>query len=193
MLKVGITGGIGSGKTVVCRLFEVLGVPVFYADTAARELTDTNPDLIAAIKEIFGEDIYTLAGLDRKKAGRIAFADPDKLQQLNKVIHPATLKYAKEWMEIQTTPYAIKEAAIFFESATHKDMDLIIGVSAPMETRITRVMLRNEINREEVMMRISRQMDETEKMSLCDYIVLNDDKQALIPQVVALHQMLITR
>lgn len=193
MLKAGITGGIGSGKTVVCRLFEVLGIPVFYADDAGKWLTDHDPVLIEAIKEIFGEDIYTPAGLNRKRVGEIVFTHPDKLQLLNDVVHPATIRYAGEWMQQQTTHYAIKEAAIFFESGSNQAMDVMIGVSAPLETRIARVMQRSNLTREEVLLRISRQMNEEEKMGLCDYVIYNDGEKALIPQVLELHQLLLAR
>ncbi len=193
MLKVGITGGIGSGKTVVCRLFEVLGIPVFYADDAGRWLTDTNADLIRVIKDIFGEDIYNTAGLDRKKLSLTVFSNPDKLQLLNEVVHPATLLYADRWMARQTTHYALKEAAIFFESGSSKAMDIMIGISAPLEMRIQRAITRSNATRDEIMLRISRQMNEAEKMSLCDYLVYNDGERALIPQILELHKMLLSR
>ncbi len=193
MLKVGITGGIGSGKTVVCRLFEVLGIPVFYADMAARRLTDNDPVVVAAIKEIFGEDIYTAHGLDRKKIGEIVFVRPDKLQQLNEIVHPATIRDAAIWMEQQATHYAIKEAAIFFESGSNKAIDVMIGVSAPLDVRIQRAMERDASTRDEVLLRISRQMNEEEKMGLCDYVINNDGQRALIPQVMELHHLLLER
>jgi dephospho-CoA kinase len=192
MLKAGITGGIGSGKTVVCRLFEVLGIPVFYADDAARRITDDDPAVVGAIKDIFGEDIYTNGLLNRKQLGEVVFAHPDKLQLLNDVVHPATMRYAAQWMASQTAHYALKEAAIFFESGSAKDMDIMIGVSAPLETRIERAMKRGNTTREEILMRISRQMNEEEKMSLCDYIIYNDGREALIPQVLRLHETLLS-
>lgn len=193
MLKVGITGGIGSGKTVVCRLFEVLGIPVFYADEEGRKLTNRDPGLINVIKEIFGPDIYTPSGLDRKKLSKIVFSEPDKLQLLNSVVHPATIQNAEDWMAAQTTHYAVKEAAVFFESGSADQMDVMVGISAPLETRIQRAMLRTAATRDEILLRISRQMNEEEKMSRCDYLIYNDDRQAIIPQVMALHETLLLR
>ena len=193
MLKVGITGGIGSGKTIVCRIFELFGIPVFYADDAARILIDTDPVLMQAIRQLFGNDIYTATGLDRKKVSAIVFNDPAKLEQLNALTHPATIKNADEWMTSRKAPYAIKEAAIFFESGSHTHMDVMIGVDAPEEIRIQRAIQRSNISREEVLKRIARQMDNDEKMRRCDHVIINDGVRALIPQVASLHETLIAR
>lgn len=191
MLKVGITGGIGTGKTIVCRLFALLGIPVFYADDAARALMDTDPALKAAISKLLGPEVYQEGQLNRPLVGQLVFNQPEKLAQLNALVHPATIRHAQEWMERQRTPYALKEAAIFFESGSYKEMDLMIGIDAPEELRIQRVIQRNHISREEVLLRMSRQMDNTEKMSRCNFVILNDDVTALIPQVLAVHQQLL--
>ncbi|MBS1688589.1 MAG: dephospho-CoA kinase, partial [Bacteroidetes bacterium] len=156
MLKVGITGGIGSGKTIVCQVFHTLGIPVFYADDSARYLMDNDVTLIQDIKAIFGDQVYTDGKLDRQKVSGIVFKDPAKLQQLNAIVHPATIQYAKDWMERQHTPYAIKEAAIFFESGTYADMDIMIGVSAPLELRIQRAIARTNTSRQDILDRISK-------------------------------------
>lgn len=193
MLKVGITGGIGSGKTIVCQVFHTLGIPVFYADDAARYLMEHDETLINSIKALFGNNIYLEKRLDRKQVSDIVFKNPQKLQQLNSLVHPATVQYAMDWMEKQQSPYVIKEAAIFFESGTYVDMDIMIGVSAPLELRIQRAMARSSVTREEILDRISKQMDQDEKMSRCDYVVINDEVQPIIPQVLNLHQLLLEK
>ncbi len=192
MLKVGITGGIGSGKSTVAQLFTVLGIPVYSADDAAKRLMNENEELVKNIKALFGEPAYANGTLNRKYLSGIVFNDPKKLAQLNAIVHPVTLKDADEWMKKQTTPYAIKEAALMFESGAQEHLDFIIGVSAPAHLRIQRAMLRDNISREEVMARMNKQVDETIKMRLCDYVIYNDEQQMVIPQVLALHHRLVT-
>ncbi len=193
MLKVGITGGIGSGKSTVCQVFETLGIPVFYADAAANLITSNDPTVISKIKALLGDEVYASGPLDRKKVGELVFADQSLLQKMNAIIHPATIAYGKQWLGSQTTPYAIKEAAIFFESGSNKDMDVMLGVYAPQEVRIERIMKRNSISREQVLKRMSKQLDEDAKMKLCDHIIINDGETAIIPQVLELHHILLER
>jgi dephospho-CoA kinase len=193
MLKVGITGGIGSGKSMVCQVFETLGIPVFYADLAARYLMENDESLISSIKLLLGPEVYQGGKLDREKVGSIVFRDPSILEKLNNIVHPATIRYGKQWMDTQDAPYIIKEAAIFFESGSYTDMELMIGVYAPQALRIWRVQEREGISQERILERISRQMDEQEKMDRCDHVIINDDTQAVIPQVVKLHQQFLTR
>lgn len=193
MLKVGITGGIGAGKSVVCRVFETLGIPVFNADETAKKLMETDSALVAAIKDLFGDNIYTGHRLDRKKLASIVFEQPVLLEKLNALVHPATIAYGRKWMEEQDAPYTIKEAAIFFESGSDKEMDVMIGVSAPEELRIKRAMQRPGMTREKVLQRMASQMDDAEKMKRCDYVITNDDTAALISQVVALHNTLLKK
>ncbi len=192
MLKVGITGGIGSGKSVICRVFATLGIPVFNADDAARYLMEHDTAVMQSVKQLFGNDIYAGNIPDRKKIAAIVFSAPDKLQQLNGIMHPATLRYAHEWLQHQSAPYCIKEAAIFFESGSHKDMDIMVGVSAPSQLRIGRAMKRNNTPREKVMSIMAQQMDEDEKMKRCNHVIINDDMQAVLPQVLRLHQLFLT-
>lgn len=193
MLKVGVTGGIGSGKSMVCRVFETLGIPVFYADTAAKQLMETDTALVSSIKELFGDDIYTAGKLNRERVSSLVFKNPELLQQLNKLVHPATIKYGKEWIQQQKAPYTIKEAAIFFETGTHTDMDVIIGVYAPKELRIQRAMQRDSVAEEKILQRMAQQMDEEEKMKRCHYVIINDDATAVIPQVMKLHEELMKK
>lgn len=192
MLKVGLTGGIGSGKSTVARIFEVLGMPVYYADEAAKEIMNTDEELRRQVIQTFGDDAYTNNRLNRQYISSIVFKDKEKLALLNELVHPATIRAAEEWMSKQTTPYALKEAAIIFESGSDKQLDYVIGVHAPQEIRIMRTMQRDNITREEVIKRMNNQMDEEEKMELCNFVIENDERHALIPQVMAMHHQLIT-
>jgi len=186
MLKIGLTGGIGSGKSTVAKIFETLGIPVYYADDAAKELMNTDPDLKELIIKNFGSNVYTDNKLNRSYLASIVFADKLKLEILNSLTHPATINAANEWIALQKGPYIIKEAALLFESDAHKHLDAIIGVSSPIALRMKRVMQRDNLTEEDVQKRINRQMDEAEKMRRCDYIIHNDESTLLIPQVLAL-------
>ena len=193
MLKVGITGGIGSGKSVVGQVFSALGIPVFKADDAAKYLMNNDADLIRAIKALLGKEVYVNGQLQNTIVSSIVYSHPEKLQQLNALVHPATIVYAQKWIEEQTSPYMIKEAAIFFETGTNAGMDVMIGVFCPLELRIERAMKRSNLTREKVLGIIAQQMDETEKMKRCDHIIINDDKTAVLPQVLALHELLLEK
>ena len=188
VLKIGLTGGIGSGKTTIAKIFELLKVPVYYADEASKRLYHTDKELMASLKEHFGGDIYTNEELNRSKLAEIVFDNPEKLALLNSLVHPVTIKDAEEWMQQQTTPYIIKEAALLFEAGSASELDYIIGVSAPQELRIQRVMERDKTTKEAVLNRMKRQMDEEQKMSLCDFIINNDEQELVIPQVLKLHE-----
>ena len=188
ILKIGLTGGIGSGKTTVAKIFQLLGVPVYYADDASKRLYHTDKELMAGIKKHFGDDIYMNDELNRSKLAAIVFNNASKLTLLNSLVHPLTIKDAEEWIQQQTAPYIIKEAALLFEAGSASGLDYIIGVSAPKHLRIKRVMGREKITREEVSSRIQRQMDEEIKMMLCDFVIKNDEQELVIPQVLALHE-----
>lgn len=190
MLKIGLTGGIGSGKTTVAKIFELLNVPVYYADAASKRLYHTDKNLISALKKNFGEDIYTNEILNRTKLAQIVFNDPHKLALLNQLVHPLTIQDAQNWMKLQTAPYIIKEAALLFETGSASDLDYIIGVNAPLSIRIQRVMERDSITREQVLSRMDQQMDEDIKMSLCEFVITNSEQELLIPQVLSLHEKL---
>lgn len=187
-LKIGVTGGIGSGKTTVAKIFEALGAPVYYADEASKRLYHTNKELMANLKKHFGDDVYTNEQLNRSKLAAIVFNDPAKLELLNSFIHPLTIKDAEEWMQKQNVPYILKEAALLFEANSAKGLDVVIGVSAPEELRIKRVMDRDGIEKEEVLSRIRRQMDDKTKIALCDFVIKNDEEELVIPQVLSLHK-----
>ena len=190
MLKIGLTGGIGSGKTTVAQVFELLGIPVYYADAASRRLYHTDPELMQQIKSNFGEDMYEHNQLNREKMAAVVFSDPEKLELLNQLVHPPTIRDAEKWMKEQTAPYVIKEAALLFESGSAAGLDYIIGVQAPVHLRIKRVMDRDGVSREEVQRRMNRQIDDTIKMKLCDFVIRNNEQELVIPPVLALHERL---
>jgi dephospho-CoA kinase len=191
MLKVGITGGIGSGKTTVAKIFELLGVPVYYADAASKRLYHTDKDLISSLKKHFGEDIYKGDQLERTKLAAIVFNDPKKLEVLNELVHPPTIRDAETWMAAQTSHYVIKEAALLFETGSAGNLDYVIGVKAPEALRIKRVMDRDESSVADIKKRMSMQIVESIKMKLCDFIIENDEQQLVIPQVMDLHKKLL--
>lgn len=190
MLLVGLTGGIGSGKSTVAKIFEVLGIPVYYADDAAKELMNTDEDLIRSIKKIFGEESYINGTLNRNYLASTVFNNSGRLELLNSLVHPATIRDADRWMKAQKTSYVIKEAALIFEAGAAGNLDYVIGVYAPNNLRIKRVMDRDGISREDVIKRMNRQIDEQIKMKLCDFIVTNDEQNLVTPQVLALHEKL---
>lgn len=191
MLRIGLTGGIGSGKSTVARIFETLGIPVFYADAEARRLLDSDKMLMRSIQDAFGEESYVDGRYNIPYMSAKVFADPSLLERLNALVHPRTIAAAEEWMTRQSAPYAMKEAALIFESGSEKHLDRIIGVTAPEALRIRRVMQRDGLSREQVIQRINRQMDETRKMERCDYLIRNDEDEPLLPQVLALHEILL--
>ena len=190
MLKVGITGGIGSGKSIVCQVFQALGIPVFRADDGARYVMEHDPELMAAIIALLG-DVYAGGKLNRPMVSSLIYNDPARLQQLNALVHPETIAFGERWMAGQSSPYVMKEAAIFFESGTYRQMDVMIGVFAPVETRIARAMNRGGLPRDKVLSIIAQQMDDDEKMKLCDHLIINDDVAPVLPQVERLHDLLL--
>lgn len=197
MLRIGITGGIGSGKTTVAKIFEVLGVPVYYADVAAKRLMNEDELLQQNIISHFGSAIFENKQLNRGLLASIVFNDPEKLSLLNSIVHPVTIADAEKWMKQvakadgKETPYAIKEAALLFESGAQKKLDYVIGVNAPYKLRLQRAMQRDNLSKEEIESRMVKQMDETKKMNLCNFIITNDEVQLLIPQVLELHKKLV--
>ena len=188
MLKIGLTGGIGSGKSTVAKIFETLGIPVYYADTEAKRLMNSSETLKKVIRQNFGEATYENDQLNRKYLGGIVFNNPEKLELLNALIHPVTINDAEQWMQQQSAPYSIKEAALLFESGAAENLDFIVGVYAPQALRIKRVMKRDGLTADEIMKRINRQVNEEMKMKLCDFVITNNEQELLVPQVLKLHQ-----
>jgi dephospho-CoA kinase len=192
MLKVGITGGIGSGKTTICRVFEILSVPVFNADITAKEIMVTEPDLVEKIKVQFGKEAYFDNGeLNRKYLSDIVFNNPNELQILNDLVHPAAIKAFDDWASEQDSPYCLHEAAILYESGAYRSCDYSILVFAPEPLRIQRVMKRDGIDEIAVRARIDMQMPEIKKKELADFVIVNDEVTAVIPQVLKLHKHLL--
>ena len=189
MLKVGITGGMGSGKTTVCKIFEVLGIPVYYADDKAKELMTNNEALRQKIIKLFGTDAYLKdQTLNRKYIADIVFNDPSKLEKLNRAVHPAVLKDSEIWHKSQkNVPYTLKEAALLFESGSYKNLDKMITVVAPQEIRIQRILERDKTSRKAILARIENQISDHEKASQSNFVIYNDGKQGLIEQVIAIH------
>jgi len=185
---IGLTGGIGSGKSTVAKIFLQLGIPVLDADVTAKHLMNNDESIKAALIKTFGEDVYMDHQLNRQFLAKLVFEDAFKLNQLNAIVHPVAIQYAKEWALKQSAPYVIKEAALFFESGSSEGVDKMIGVTAPKHIRIQRVMQRDAISRDEVIKRMDHQLDDSLKMKLCDWVIQNDEMHLLIPQVLAIHQ-----
>ncbi len=189
MKKIGITGGIGSGKTTVCKIFETLHIPIYYADDRAKWLMVNDLALINGIKSIFGEDAYLPDNtLNRKYISDIVFQNQAKLTALNELVHPAVFEDGEKWFAVQkNAPYTLKEAALLVESNSFKQLDALIVVTAPLETRIERVMLRDKAKKEDVEARIAKQLPEDEKLKYADFVIVNDGERLLLPQVMAIH------
>ncbi|MND64582.1 Dephospho-CoA kinase [compost metagenome] len=187
-LKIGITGGIGSGKTFICRLFEALGIPVYNADEEAKRLMNTDIRIKEKLIAQFGESTYKDGLLDRAFLANMVFSDKDKLELLNGIVHPIVIQEAKDWAERQTTRYSLKEAALLFESGSYKELDYTILVTAPMDIRIQRVIERDGATEQQVQERMSKQLSDEEKLQLADFVIVNDGITPLLPQVWTLHQ-----
>jgi len=187
--RIGLTGGIGSGKTAVAQIFEKLGVPVYYADERAKKLMHMDFDLVKSIKLNFGKEIYVEGALDRVALASLVFNDPEQIKTLNNLVHPAVARDFSAWLESQekNIPYVLKEAAILFESGSHRDLDAVILVSAPVEIRLKRVMDRDALDEASVRARMANQWPESDKIPLSDYLIVNDGEHSLIEQVMALH------
>jgi dephospho-CoA kinase len=191
MLKVAVTGGIGSGKSMVCSLFEKLCIPVFYADDVAKTLLDSDIEIREMLIKNFGTGIFdTNFKLNRTKFASIIFNNKKALSTTNEIVHPVVRKEFNSWAEHQNSPYVIQEAALIFESGQSEYFDKIITVSAPVEIRIERVMKRDNIAREKVLERIKNQLDEEIKCKQSDFIIVNDSKQMLLPQIINIHNNL---
>jgi dephospho-CoA kinase len=191
MFKVGITGNIGSGKTTVCKIFEVLGIPVFYADDEGKKVMIEDDVLIAGIKQAFGTEAYFADGnLNRKHIAGIVFNDKEELLKLNALVHPAVFRAFDKWVINQkNVPYVLKEAALLFESDSYKMCDRSVLITAPLDIRIQRVTQRDGITADEVKSRNDRQFSEEKKLAMANDVIINDDTQLVIPQVIKLHEL----
>ena len=190
MIKVGIAGGIGSGKSVVCKIFASLGVSVFDADTAAKEAMVNNSNIRTALVKHFGAEVYNTDGqLNRPYLAGLVFNNADKLKLLNSIVHPETFAEYERWNTLhKREPYVVKEAALMYESGADKLNDVNILVKAPLELRIQRAMQRDGSTKEQVLARIAKQWTDEQKEALADVVIINDEQTPLLPQVLALHK-----
>jgi dephospho-CoA kinase len=191
-MKLGITGGIGSGKTSVCRVFNVLGIPVFSADPEARKIMENDINIKNEINAIVGKDIYPEGRLDRMELASLIFNDKNLLEKVNSLVHPIVFDKFIRWTKEQTTPYVIMEAAILFESGGYKLVDRVATIVAPVEERISRVTQSNMLNRDQVMERIKNQMTDEERIRMSDYIIHNSENDMIIPVILDINKDLLT-
>jgi dephospho-CoA kinase len=191
MFKVGITGGIGSGKSVICNVFQNLGIPVFQADMEARKLMSENENIRTGLLDYFGEKVFKDEQLDRKYLGDRIFSDQDARTYVNSLVHPAVRVDFIRWVQKQgRTPYVIEEAALLFETGAWKELDYNILIDAAVETRIARVIHRDGINRAEVLARMSSQMDPLKAREFADFIIRNNVNDFVIPQVLRVDKII---
>lgn len=190
-MKLGITGGIGSGKTSVCRVFNVLGIPVFSADPEAQKIMNSDNKIIREINKIAGKNLYAHGSLDRMGLASLIFNNPDALKKVNSLVHPVVFEHFNAWVEDQKTPYVIMENAILFESGASALVDRIATIIAPVEERIQRVIQRNELSREQVMERIRNQMNDETRIKMSDYVINNSENAMIIPVILRIHEDLL--
>ncbi len=191
MLKIGLTGGIGSGKTTVAQVFEKLGVPVFYSDQEAKKCMQFNVALKEKIQSVFGKHLYEEGVFQKEQLASIVFNDVEALQMLNNLVHPVVKKVFENWCLDQDFFYVIKEAAILFETNSHKGLKHVICVSAPDELRLIRVMKRDGVSESQVRARMSKQWQQSKKTALADFQLNNNEERLLVPQILAIHQQLL--
>jgi len=190
-MRLGITGGIGSGKTSVCRVFSVLGIPVFSADPEAQKVMNHDSGIIEEINRLADKNIYPNGKLDREALASLIFNNSEMLKRVNSIVHPVVFEKFLTWVEQQSAPYVIMEAAILFESGASKLVDRIATVIAPVEERIARVTWRNKLTREQVIERINNQMDDNERIKLSDYVINNSENEMIISSILKIHKDLL--
>jgi dephospho-CoA kinase len=188
---IGLTGGIGSGKTTVAKIFATLGIPVFNADETARQLMQNSPELKKQLVQQFGAEVFQEGQLNKSYLSNLVFKDSYQLNLLNAIVHPASIQAAWDWAAQQNAPYVIKEAALIFESNAAEGLDRVIGVTAPTSLRLHRVMQRDKCSKADVEMRMRNQVSDVIKMKLCDWVIINNDQELLIPQVLKIHEALL--
>lgn len=194
MLKVGITGGIGSGKSYVCDIFKRFGIPVFHADSVSQKIVEADSVVKKQIVDLFGPEIYLEGKLNRKSVSETVFKEKYLLEKLNRIIHPAVFNQFEIWTKkYNNLPYIIKEAAIIFESGGEKFLDFVITISAPEELRIARVVMRDQAERKNVLARIKNQWNDEQRIKKSDFVIINDEKTLLLPQIINIHKDLIEK
>ena len=183
MIKIGITGGIGSGKSVVSSLLTLAGIPVYLADDESKILTNTSPIIQKKMKALFGDDIYVNDMLDGKRLASLIFTNEDLLKKVNSIIHPVVKKDFHRWASMQKSKRCAMESAILYESDFDKEVDVVLTVFAPVELRLTRAMQRDGATEADIMKRMNRQMPDELKRKQADFVIVNDGIQALTPQI----------
>jgi len=192
IFRLGITGGIGSGKSTVCKTFNVLGIPVFSADEEGRRIMDTDTRLKDDLNRLIGQDLYATGELDRVRLASLIFNDNDLLDSVNRLVHPLVFDKYREWCGQQCSDYVIFEAAILFEAGAEEYVDMILAVIAPLEERVKRVMERNKMSREQVMERVKNQISDKEMIERSDFYINNSDNEMIIPAVLEIHNRILT-
>ena len=188
MLRIGLTGGIGSGKSYISDIFRHLGVKVFNADEIAKKILDSNSEVRLKLSNLFGEGIYIDGKFNRQEAAKRVFKDGQLLSKMNAIVHPEVLSSFDSWAESYSVfPYVLKEAAIIFESGANKFLDAVINISAPEDMRIRRVMIRDGVSRDKVIARMGHQWSEKERIDMADFVLVNDEESMLIPQIIEIH------
>jgi dephospho-CoA kinase len=187
-LKLGVTGGIGSGKTTVCKVFGVLGIPVFSADEEAKKILDTDRDIQIEINRLAGMDLFSSGKLDRAVLAKIIFNNRQLLEKVNSIIHPAVFRSYEDWFNKQDSPYSIMEAAILFESGANRFMDRIVTVVTPLEERIERLVKGNRLSRDQIIERIKNQIDDESRVKQSDFVVYNSENNMIIPAIIGIHE-----
>ena len=190
MKAIGITGGIGCGKSTICEIFRTLGIPVYQADQEAKIITNTDKQVIVAIKDLLGDGSFSDGRLDRQKVAEIVFKNNSLLNKLNAIIHPKVKEGFAKWILEQEAPYVLKEAALIFET-NNSELDKVILVTAPRELRLQRVLKRDpHRDREQILAIINNQLSENTKLNLADFIISNDGIKSVLKQVLSIHQQL---
>jgi dephospho-CoA kinase len=190
-LKLGVTGGIGSGKTTVCKVFSILGIPVFSADDEAKSIQESDRDIQLKINSFVGKDLFPEGKLDRTELARLIFSNKELLEKVSSVVHPAVFRSFGEWVKKQNTPYSIMEAAILFESGGFRLMDRIVTVVTPIEERIERLVRSKKLSREQILDRIKNQIDEESRITRSDFVIFNSESEMIIPTILGIHKEMI--
>lgn len=191
-IKVGITGGIGSGKSTIATVFIKLGIPVFFSDIEAAKIISSDSKAGKKIVREFGKEILVNEKIDRKKLAKIVFSNREKLVLLNSIVHPAVREHFKKWEKKQKNiPYVIQEAAILIETGIYKNLDFIILVTAPENLKIKKVMHRDHVSKKEVLARMETQWSDSRKKKFADAVIVNDEKKLVLPQVLKIHEILL--
>jgi dephospho-CoA kinase len=190
-IKLGVTGGIGSGKTTICRIFTVMGIPVFSADIVASLVMESDQELRENLNQLAGKDLYQGGALDRQELAKIIFSDREMLLRVNSLVHPVVFSHYLEWAGRQETPYSVMEAAILFESGASELVDMILTVVTPVQERIGRIVKGKKLTEEQVMERIKNQIDDESRIKRSDFVVYNSENDMVIPVILEIHEKLV--